>query len=114
MMTCVSLRSGVASRGNVTIAHHPATQATAIMDKTASLCFTEKSMTLLIMVLSPAPSGEGHGIVPDRLFAPLGRGVVCGVAINESVAGSWYPGWIQKHAAHRMAHRIPAVICAGT
>src|SRR5258708_1525922 len=114
MMTCVSLRSGVASRGSVTIAHHPATQATAIMDKTASLFFTEKSITLLIMVLSPAPSGEGRGIVPDRLFAPLGRGVVRGVAINESVVGSSYPGWIQKLAAHRIAHRIPAAMCSGT
>ena len=57
MITCVSLRSGVASRGNVTIAHHPAIEATAIVDNTASLCFTEKSMILLIIIISLSPAG---------------------------------------------------------
>ncbi len=57
-MTWVSLRSGVASRGSVTIAHHPAMQARAMVANTASLCSTEKSMIrLIIMAVSLAPAG---------------------------------------------------------
>src|SRR6266852_536822 len=52
MMTCVSLRSGVASSGVVTIAHHPAMHAAPINVNTASLCFTENSMTIWIIVIS--------------------------------------------------------------
>src|SRR6266480_4638005 len=52
MMTCVSLRSGVASSGIVTMAHHPAMHATPINVRTASLCSTEKSMILLIIFIS--------------------------------------------------------------
>src|SRR6267143_4797164 len=52
MMTCVSLRSGVASSGIVTMAYHPAMHATPINVKTASLCSTEKSMILLIIFIS--------------------------------------------------------------
>src|SRR3974377_1118432 len=52
MMTWVSLRSGVASRGMVTLAHQPATQAPAMAANTASLCLTEKSMILSIILSS--------------------------------------------------------------
>src|SRR6266403_1378888 len=55
MMTCVSLKSGMASRGSVPMAHHPAMQAIAIVVKTASLCSAEKSMILLIIVLPRGP-----------------------------------------------------------
>src|SRR6202008_3299034 len=51
MMTCVSLRSGVASSGMVTIAHHPAMQAAPITVNTASLCAAEKLIIFSIIVI---------------------------------------------------------------
>ena len=71
MMTCVSLRSGMASRGTVTIAHHPAMQATAMTASIASLCSTEKSMIRLIIRVSLALAGG----VPSEVRPILLRNV---------------------------------------
>src|SRR3954462_12111014 len=49
MMTCVSLRSGIASSGSAFNDHQPPTQASAAQASTRNLCCTEKSMMRLIM-----------------------------------------------------------------
>src|SRR5215469_5669641 len=60
MMTCVSLRSGVASSGRCIIDHAPQTQAPATNAKTRNLFRTEKPITRLI-ILAPR-SGIGCGL----------------------------------------------------
>src|ERR1035437_1613997 len=109
-MTFGSLRSGGASSGRVTIAHHPAMQAMAIVANTASLCSTEKSMIRLIIETSAPRDGRPGWIALGRLFALellfalLGTEVVGRGAIRESIAGSYRAGWIHRHAAIRI-HR---------
>src|SRR5437899_1966485 len=104
MMTCVSLRSGVASRGKVTIAYHPPMQARANKDKTASLCFTEKSMTRLIIVPSLALAGKAAGVALKGLFAAGRAEVVRGALIGERVADGCRFHRIHGHAAVRILH----------
>src|SRR4051812_19926606 len=48
-ITCVSLRSGMASSGMVRIDHNPARQATAVSVNTTRRLFAENSMILAIM-----------------------------------------------------------------
>src|SRR5207248_533560 len=50
-MTCVSLRSGIASSGTVFIDQTPATAATATSRNTRKRCFAENSMMALIMAI---------------------------------------------------------------
>src|SRR6266545_3343882 len=59
MMTCVSLRSGMASSGTFFIDHQPWRQAAARSAKTKNLFLTEKSMIRLIIVV---PSVTGYGL----------------------------------------------------
>src|SRR6266849_6482131 len=73
MMTCVSLRSGVASSGSVTMAHQPAMQAKPISESTASLCFTEKSMIRLIMAIYLPPASWAGGVIANAALAITGR-----------------------------------------
>src|SRR5450756_760367 len=57
-MTCVSLRSGIASSGTVFIDHTPATTAAETRRNTMKRFLAENSMTALIMaVRSPARPG---------------------------------------------------------
>src|SRR3974390_564018 len=71
MISWVCVRSGVASGGMVTMAHQPATHAPAMVANTASLCLTEKSMILSIILSSGGRLGRRIGglirkIVPAR------------------------------------------------
>ena len=49
-MTCVSLRSGMASSGTWVMDHQPRSAAATTEMRTTARLLTEKSMTLLIMI----------------------------------------------------------------
>src|SRR5579864_440404 len=105
MMTCVSLRSGIASRGNACMDHQPPMQANAVQTRTRSLCFTEKSMMRLIMT---GPRGIQCGIgLPLRaelFFASLGAKIIGDAIARESIAFSHGPRAIGLHAAGRIVN----------
>src|SRR5437867_9285 len=75
-MTCVSLRSGIASSDTVFIDHTPATAATATSRNTRKRFFAENSMTALIMATAfrrrrRVRLGRGFGRRADRRGAVL-------------------------------------------
>src|SRR6266545_4858393 len=82
-MTCVSERSGSASRGMFRIAHHDPTSATIVATMTRYLFSAEKRMIRLIMALPSVPCVRvlgGRAVLRRRLggrallLLPSGRG----------------------------------------
>src|SRR6516162_6752041 len=109
MMTCVSLRSGMASSGNACIDHHPPMQASAAQASTSNLCRTEKLIMRLIM---SAPGRIGSqimfGLFTELLFAAIGAEVVSDSIASDGVARGNRLGFVDCHAAGGIFHRVRA------
>src|SRR5919201_5464852 len=59
-MTCVSPRSGSASRRTRTSDHHPIAAAPIVSATTAARCFADRSMMRLIMAVDARRSARPH------------------------------------------------------
>src|SRR5690348_11039944 len=104
-MTCVSLKSGVASSGSPSIAQQPKIQASATETNTRNLCSTEKSMMRLIM----DGAGGIRSQIVLRLFteislALIGAEIVGDAVARQRVAFLHSLGGIDAHPASRIFH----------
>src|SRR5205823_10334902 len=103
MMTCVSLKSGVASRGSVIIDHHPTKQANAIAASTRALCLTEMSMMRLIMAGVRRIQGQiMRRLLLEILLAALRAEVIRGAITSKRMPGQSGLCGIDGHAASRI------------
>src|SRR5512137_1669927 len=118
MMTWVSERSGMASRGTFLSDHQPAAQAMATRANTKNLLFTEKSMMRLIIAFHRLCC-VASGVPVEFLFA-LGRREVVGLALvdaGSSLSQGFFHGYacaadgvLFEGAVHpRRCHLHPAL-----
>src|SRR5881397_115308 len=105
MMTWVSPRSGMASRGTVAIAHHPAMQATATTAKTSGLLRTENST---MRSITSDASAIGCGVVLrlllERRLASGRAEVVRDSVIRDGVSRGGRRRHVDYLAALRVGH----------
>src|SRR5580693_6301749 len=106
MMTWVSLKSGVASSGNVRIAHQPAMHAIATVARTASLFLTEKSMILLITNRTLV-FFQRFGRIALKLFLTLrGAKIISRPVVCHRVSGLGRLLCVGLHPAARINHAL--------
>src|SRR3954451_2526460 len=87
MITCVSLRSGRASSGTWRSENQPASAPASARTTTATRCFAERSMTLLIMAVHPRFGVEEEGAGGDDAV-PGDQAVEDFDAVAEPAAGA--------------------------
>src|SRR5580693_2101424 len=106
MMTWVSLKSGVASSGNVRIAHQHAMHAIATVARTASLFLTEKSMILLITNRTLMFFQRFGGITLKLFLTLRGTKIISRPVIRHRVSGLCRLLRIYRHPAARINHAL--------
>src|SRR3954471_2446168 len=87
MITCVSLRAGRESTGPWRRENQPATAPASARTTTATRCFAERSMTLLIMAVHPRFGVEEEGAGGDDAV-PGDEAVQDFDAVAEPAAGA--------------------------
>src|SRR5580704_19770898 len=112
MMTCVSLKSGVASSGSVLIAHHLSMHAIATVARTASLFLTEKSMILLITNRTLVFFQRFGGIALKLFFTLRGTKIISRPVIRHRVSGLCRLLRVRHHPAARINHAL--LFCASS